>query len=62
LCQVNLDTRQAEVERQYSTQYGLPIFYFTQLMGLAFGMPPDKLGLQKHFVTANELLPGILKG
>jgi heterodisulfide reductase subunit B len=62
LCQVNLDTRQAEVERQYSTQYGLPIFYFTQLMGLAFGMPPNKLGLQKHFVTTDELLPGILKG
>jgi heterodisulfide reductase subunit B len=56
LCHVNLDTRQAEVEQEYGTQYGLPIFYFTQLMGLTFGIPPDQLGLQKHFVSANALL------
>jgi heterodisulfide reductase subunit B len=59
LCHVNLDTRQAEVEQQYGTRYDLPVFYFTQLMGLAFGIPPDKLGLQKHFVSADALLAGI---
>jgi heterodisulfide reductase subunit B len=62
LCHVNLDTRQVEVEREYGAQYGLPIFYFTQLMALAFGTPPDKLGLQKHFVSADELLSGVCKG
>jgi heterodisulfide reductase subunit B len=62
LCHANLDTRQAEIEQKYGTNYGLPIFYFTQLMGLAFGLPPDKLGLHKHFVSADELLPGICKG
>jgi heterodisulfide reductase subunit B2 len=56
LCHVNLDTRQAEVEQQYGTRYNLPIFYFTQLMGLAFGIDADKLGLQKHFVSAEALL------
>jgi heterodisulfide reductase subunit B len=29
------------------------------LMGLAFGIPPDKLGLKKHFVSADALLAGI---
>jgi heterodisulfide reductase subunit B len=62
LCHVNLDTRQAEVEQKYSSHYGLPIFYFTQLMGLAFGISPEKLGLQKHFVVADELLHSICKG
>ncbi|MFZ2146140.1 MAG: CoB--CoM heterodisulfide reductase iron-sulfur subunit B family protein [Sedimentisphaerales bacterium] len=62
LCHVNLDTRQAEVEKEYGAQYGLPIFYFTQLMALAFGIPQDKLGLQKHFVSADELLSGVCKG
>jgi len=62
LCHVNLDTRQEEVEQQYDTHYGMPVFYFTQLMGLAFGISSDKLGLQKHFVSADELLTGISKG
>jgi len=56
LCHVNLDTRQEEVEAEYGVSYGLPVFYFTQLMGLAFGIPSDKLGLQKHFVSSDGLL------
>jgi heterodisulfide reductase subunit B len=59
LCHVNLDTRQAEVEKEYGVQYNMPIFYFTQLMGLAMGMAPDKLGLQKHFVSADGLLSAV---
>ncbi|MHC4560460.1 MAG: CoB--CoM heterodisulfide reductase iron-sulfur subunit B family protein [Planctomycetota bacterium] len=59
LCHVNLDTRQVEVEKEYGAQYGMPIFYFTQLMGLAMGVAPDKLGLKKHFVSADELLSGV---
>lgn len=62
LCHVNLDTRQEEVEQEYGVKYGLPIFYFTQLMGLAMGIEPAKLGLQKHFVGADELLSGISEG
>ncbi|TKJ39188.1 MAG: heterodisulfide reductase subunit B [Planctomycetes bacterium B3_Pla] len=62
LCHVNLDTRQEEVEKQYGVQYGLPVFYFTQLMALAFGVPSDKLGLKKHFVSAEGLLAGVSKG
>jgi heterodisulfide reductase subunit B len=59
LCHVNLDTRQAEVEKEYGVQYNMPIFYFTQLMGLAMGIAADKLGLQKHFVSADGLLSGV---
>jgi len=59
LCHVNLDTRQVEVEQEYGVQYGLPVFYFTQLMGLAMGVAVDKLGLQKHFVSADKLLSGV---
>jgi heterodisulfide reductase subunit B len=61
LCHVNLDTRQEEVEQEYGVRYGLPIFYFSQLMGLALGVPSDKLGLQKHFVSSDELLSGVVK-
>ena len=59
LCHVNLDTRQVEVEKEYGVQYGLPVFYFTQLMGLAMGVAGDKLGLKKHFVSTDGLLSGV---
>ena len=61
LCHANLDTRQGEVEQEYGTQYGIPIVYFTQLMGLALGVPLDKLGFQKHFVSADAFLSGVSK-
>lgn len=61
LCHANLDTRQAEIEKKYDANYGLPIFYFTQLMGLAMGIPESELGIQKHFVSADALLAGAAK-
>lgn len=56
LCFLNLDMRQAEVENRFRVAYGLPVFYFTELMGLAFGYSPKELGLPKHFVNAQALL------
>jgi heterodisulfide reductase subunit B len=55
LCHTNLDTRQREVEAKYGTQYGIPILYFTQLMGLAMGIDPRQLELQKHLVSTEPV-------
>jgi heterodisulfide reductase subunit B len=51
LCHSNLDARQAEIEKRYKTKFRLPVFYFTQLMGLAFGIPASELGFEKHLVS-----------
>lgn len=56
LCQVNLDTRQREVEEEYGAVYNLPIFYFTQLIGVAFKLPAEELMLDKHFVDGRDVL------
>jgi len=56
LCHSNLDTRQQEAETIYKEKYGLPIFYFTQLMGLAFGESIKALGLKKHLIDPMPLL------
>ena len=56
MCQSNLDTRQEEIEEKYQTTYHLPIFYFTQLMGLAFDIPAEKLLLKSHLVNTEDLL------
>lgn len=53
LCHANLDTRQEEIETKYNAQYKLPVFYFTQLLGLAFGIPAEKLGMPRHLVSTD---------
>ncbi|MDQ7778431.1 MAG: CoB--CoM heterodisulfide reductase iron-sulfur subunit B family protein [Planctomycetota bacterium] len=58
LCHANLDTRQTEVEEKYATTYNIPILYFTQLLGLAFGVPAEDLAFKKHLVSPEPLLAG----
>jgi len=46
LCQFNLDAYHAQVSARYG-QVLVPAVYFTQLMGLAFGLPEQELGLRR---------------
>ncbi len=56
LCHVNLDARQKQIEEEFKESFNLPILYFTQLMGLSFGLSSEQLGLDKHFVDPLPLL------
>jgi heterodisulfide reductase subunit B len=56
LCQFNLDFRQEEVAKKYGTHFALPVFYFTQLLGLCLGLPGEALGLKKLNVDPFALL------
>lgn len=56
LCFLNLDMRQGEINRRFREDVSLPIFYFTELMGIALGYAPKDLGLPKHFVNPLPLL------
>ncbi len=56
LCHLNLDARQREIETERGTGRGLPILYFTQLLGHALGAPAAELGLDQHFVDPRPLL------
>jgi heterodisulfide reductase subunit B len=55
LCQVNLDLRQGQANTALKTARRLPVLYFTELMGLAFGLPADALGLKQHVVDTGPL-------
>lgn len=59
LCQANLDTRQAQAEAKYGEQFGLPVFYFTQLMGYSFLIPKTDLGMNRLMVDPRGVLAGI---
>lgn len=56
LCHGNLDIRQKEIEGIYKADYDLPIFYLTQLVGLALGVAPEQLGLDALIVSPQKLL------
>ena len=56
LCQSNLDARQRQINARLGKDYRLPVMYFTQALGLAFGAEPRQLGLDKLIVSADEVL------
>ena len=59
MCQLNLDVYQSNVNQFFKTDYMIPVLYFTQLMGLAFGASPVDLGIGKEFVDARPALSKI---
>jgi heterodisulfide reductase subunit B len=52
MCHVNLDMKQAAVERKYGRKIGLPIYYLSDVVGLALGLTGEQLGIDRHFVTS----------
>jgi heterodisulfide reductase subunit B len=59
MCQMNLDAFQGQMNGYFKTNYKIPILFFTQLMGLAFGEQPEKLGFGSEFVSAHEAMSRI---
>ena len=57
MCQVNLECYQQQVNQEFGTRFSVPVVYFTQLMGLALGIPGKKLGIGKEIVAATPLAP-----
>lgn len=51
LCQMNLDLRQGQASAAAGHKFQMPVFYYTQLIGLALGVPQDELGLSKLCVA-----------
>jgi heterodisulfide reductase subunit B2 len=49
LCQVNLEMRQIERDR-------MPAFYFTELLGLAFGLSETRKWWRKHLIDPQPVL------
>jgi len=59
MCQINLDMRQLDIEKQTGTCHDMPILYITQLLGLCLGISPDKLGLNKLMISPSSVIKKI---
>ncbi|MEW5744666.1 MAG: CoB--CoM heterodisulfide reductase iron-sulfur subunit B family protein [Nitrospirota bacterium] len=56
VCQMNLDAYQEDVNSCFSTSFSIPVLFFPQLIGLAFGIDPLALGIGKEIVSAEPVL------
>ena len=59
MCQLNLDAYQRDVNKHFGTNFNIPILYFTQVIGLAFGYTPREMGIGSEFVSAKPALEKI---
>ncbi|MFC1998074.1 CoB--CoM heterodisulfide reductase iron-sulfur subunit B family protein [Chloroflexota bacterium] len=56
LCQLNLDAYQAKAKKKNEEGYEIPVLFFTQLLGLALGLPEKELALKKGIVSCKKVL------
>jgi heterodisulfide reductase subunit B len=56
LCQFNLDMQQREMTNSYAGYRPIPVFYFSQLMGLALGVEIDDYGWDRHYIDPRPLV------
>jgi len=50
LCHLNLDLQQPDAAKFVERDLGMPVLHLPQLVGLALGLSPKELGMNKHVV------------
>ncbi len=56
LCHYNLDALQSKMKQTHPEFSEMPIFYFSQLLAVAFGVAENELGLEQNKVSPVSLL------
>jgi heterodisulfide reductase subunit B len=51
MCHVNLDMKQAAIDERYGVRHDMVVYYLSDLVGLALGLEPEALGINRHFVV-----------
>lgn len=59
VCMINLDMRQAAVEKRFGEKFNLPVYYVTELVAVALGDKPRDVGINRHFVEAVSLFASL---
>jgi succinate dehydrogenase cytochrome b subunit len=55
LCHLNLDMQQPEAAKYVERDLDVPVLHLPQLLGLALGLEPKELGMNKHVVETREV-------
>ncbi|NIR86224.1 CoB--CoM heterodisulfide reductase subunit B [Candidatus Bathyarchaeota archaeon] len=55
-CHLQFDMGQIEVEKLFGVKYNIPTLHYVQLLGLALGLEPEKLGLYSNVIPVDPIL------
>lgn len=55
-CSVMYEDNQKKIEARSQTAYNLPVVYYPQVLGLAFGLPDAELGFKQNKIKVDRLL------
>jgi heterodisulfide reductase subunit B len=55
-CHIMYDTNELRIERMFNEVYGIPVLHYTQLLGLAIGVPADELAFNELRVNCSRIL------
>jgi succinate dehydrogenase / fumarate reductase cytochrome b subunit len=55
LCHLNLDLQQPDASKYVERDLGMPVLHFPQMIGLALGLEPKELGMNKHVIGTREV-------
>ncbi|MFX1564703.1 MAG: CoB--CoM heterodisulfide reductase subunit B [Promethearchaeota archaeon] len=58
-CHLQFDLGQMQANKQFGTDYQIPVLYYTQLLGLAQGFTPKQMGLDRHYISVAPFLDKI---
>jgi heterodisulfide reductase subunit B len=56
MCQLNMDAFQDEFCAEHGITERLPVYFLTELMGVAMGMGIEDLQIDRHFIESTTLL------
>ena len=62
LCQINLEAYQDQVSVAVGADCHIPVLYFTQLMGLAFGLGAEQVALGDNLTSSDKLVAADASG
>jgi len=60
LCGMMLDAKQPDIEAAFKIKIDMPVIYITQLLGLALGIEPKKLGFNKNIIDTKKILEKVM--
>jgi succinate dehydrogenase / fumarate reductase cytochrome b subunit len=55
LCHLNLDMQQPAAQVFVERDLGIPVLHLPQMVGLALGLEPKELGMEKHVVSTGDV-------
>lgn len=61
-CHIMYDTNELRIEKMFNEVYGIPVLHYTQLLGLAMGIPAEELALSDLRVDASKIAQQVSTG